>query len=137
MGFVKERPIPADGVELLKAHGMYTDWVAGVSRWAAERERESYLVCTYSGGLDDEFANTYGLLFEGYVIYFVVLRFWTVKDWVIKDKKVIEPAETALDIQDLVIPPELANRRDEVLEAIIEGMAALLDGDIVTIKNIF
>ena len=137
MGFVKERPIPADGVELLKAHGMYTNRLKQVSIWAADRERERELVCTYSGGLDDEFADTYGLLFEGYVIYFVVLRYLTVKDWVIKDKKVVEPAETALDIQDLVIPPELANRRDEVLEAIIEGMAALLDGDIVTINSIF
>ncbi|MBP2623259.1 hypothetical protein [Streptococcus oricebi] len=135
MGFVKESPIPADGVELLKEHGMYTGRVERVSRWATERE--IYLTCIDSGGLADEFANTYGMLFEGYDIYFVVLRFWTVKDWVFEDKKVVEPAETALDIQDLVIPPELASRRDEVLEAIEEGMTALLVDTIATINKIF
>ena len=137
MGFVKESPIPADGVELLKAHGMYNDWVADMDYWAADRERDIYLFVTKWWGLAYDFAETYHMLFEGYVISFVRQTFWTVKDSVWEGKRLVEVGESEMDIRDLSIPLEMRDRQDDILKAIEEGVTALSMNRIITIKNIF
>ena len=130
MGFVKERPIPADGVELLKAHDLWTEGVAYRNYWTADKERKIYLIFTEWPGPENDFATTYEMILQNRRIRIVTERFKTIKDAVWEGNKLVEYGESEADIRFLDIPEKLKDKREEILKTFEESVSVMEERDV-------